>query len=57
VYIKIRSWHVIGTPTRMFNTYKTLCGRRAVGEPAMSFGDERTCETCLRIMGKQAVEG
>lgn len=54
MFIKIRSWHVIRTWTRVPGRAITLCGRTATGESADSFGNERSCETCLRIQAKQA---
>lgn len=48
-FIRIRSWHIIRTPTRMPDTYVTLCGKRATGKPARDFSNEKTCETCMRI--------
>jgi hypothetical protein len=50
-YIRIVRWHVIRTPTRMFDTYVTLCGRRASGKPSND-RDLLLCETCLRIAEK-----
>ena len=29
-YVRIVSWHVVLTPTRAFDTYRTLCGRTVV---------------------------
>jgi hypothetical protein len=50
MFIKIRSWHEVRNPTRVPDTYVTLCGRRASGPTLAEFpGDEKTCETCLRI--------
>jgi hypothetical protein len=42
------SWHVVLTPTRMFDTYRVRCGRTCTTkvtatEPPL---DERTCERC-----------
>lgn len=50
-WVKVRSWHVLDTPTRMPDVYVTRCGRRAQG-PVLDErpGNERTCETCLRIV-------
>lgn len=49
-YVQIRSWHIILTPTRVPNTYTTLCGRRASGRTATELpGTGKTCETCLRL--------
>lgn len=50
-YVKIRSWHIVKTPTRfvMFDTYITLCNRTVTTtETSNDFGDEKTCETCFR---------
>lgn len=51
-YIKIVSWHVIRTWTRVPRVALTLCGRRAEGEAAAGFGDEKSCESCLRIQAR-----
>jgi hypothetical protein len=50
-YVLIRSWHVVLTPTRMFDTYRTRCGRTVVTKDTrddLPMG-ERSCETCLRL--------
>ena len=52
MYVKIRSWHILKTWTRVPNRFITLCGRGGYGESADSFGDEKSCETCLRINAK-----
>lgn len=51
-FARIHSWHAIRTPTRAFNTYLTVCGRTAVTIDVRDVlpGEERTCETCLRII-------
>jgi len=50
MWIRIRSWHEVRTPTRVPNTYITLCGRQASGETRDVFpGDEKTCESCYRV--------
>jgi hypothetical protein len=51
-FAKIRSWHTIRTPTRVPNTYLTVCGRMVI---ALTLRDvlpanERTYETCLRLI-------
>jgi hypothetical protein len=62
MYVKIASWHQVLTPTRAFNTYRTLCGRTVTTDPlAVSrVGpldelplDEKSCETCLRLATKR----
>lgn len=50
-----RSWHIVRTWTRMPNVAVTLCGRRASGETGASFGDDKSCESCLRMARFQAV--
>ena len=48
-WVKIRSWHIILTPTRAFDTYVTLCERRAHGDRVDIFpAGDKTCETCMR---------
>lgn len=50
MYVRIRSWHVVLTPTRMFDTYRTLCGRTVVTKDTRDeLPAERSCESCLRI--------
>lgn len=53
-WVQIRSWHAVATATRVANTYKTLCGRRASGaaEPELPAG--KSCESCLRIVARKA---
>lgn len=54
-WVKIVSWHAIATPTRMFDTYKTLCGRRATSTDIRDeLPSEKTCESCLRIYTRKA---
>jgi len=52
VYIRIRSWHIVRTWTRVPGRAITLCGRSASGATTDSFGDDASCETCLRIAAK-----
>jgi hypothetical protein len=54
VYIRIRSWHIVRTWTRVPGRAITLCGRSASGPTAEGFGDDASCETCLRIAAKAA---
>ena len=53
--VKIRSWHRIRTVTRV-GTFVTLCGRLAPSSAATAdeFGEERSCESCLRIESQEA---
>ena len=49
-YVRIVSWHVVLTPTRAFDTYRTLCGRTVVTKDVRdTLPAERSCESCLRI--------
>jgi hypothetical protein len=51
IYVKMRSWHLV----REEDPTKTVCGR-AVPEGAVlaeDFGDEKTCESCLRILASK----
>jgi len=48
-FIKIRSWHIISTWTRVPGQAVTLCGKTARGEVKADFGNEKSCEICLRI--------
>jgi hypothetical protein len=51
-WVRIRSWHVVKTPTRVPNRYVTRCGRSAFGPDLDERpGNEATCETCLRLAG------
>jgi hypothetical protein len=58
-WVKIRSWHAVETPTRMFNTYKTMCGQRATGTRAEGTltsdlpGPGKSCERCLKKIKRQ----
>ena len=51
-YGKIRSWHVISTFTRVPGHWIALCGRSGAGPTADDFGDDKTCESCLRAQAK-----
>ena len=53
-YVKLRSWHIVRTWTRVPGRFITLCGRMGSGTSSMTFGDEKTCESCLRINAKVA---
>jgi hypothetical protein len=50
-YVKIASWHVILTPTRVPETYRTLCGRTVTTRETKDELplDEKSCEICLRL--------
>jgi hypothetical protein len=49
-WIKIRSWHIIKTATRVPGRYVTLCGKSAYGQAQPDFLEgDKTCESCLRI--------
>ena len=52
-WVKIRSWHIYRTYTRMFGSALTVCGRAVAAPDVVNDrpGNERTCETCLRIAG------
>lgn len=53
-YVRIRSWHLVRTPTRMFDTYITLCGRMVTTtDTRHELPAERSCETCLRIQTRR----
>jgi len=52
VYIRIRSWHIVRTWTRVPGRAITLCGRSASGPTSDGFGESASCETCLRIESK-----
>ncbi len=46
------SWHVVRTHTRMFDGWRTLCGRSVVMDDQAaldSLPGAKSCETCLRI--------
>jgi hypothetical protein len=49
-YVKVRSWHILRTYTRVPEMAVTLCGRlvRAT-ETRAELPAERSCESCLRI--------
>lgn len=48
-YVKVRSWHVLKTWSRMPGVGVTLCGRRTGQETRDTLPAEATCESCLRI--------
>lgn len=50
-YIRMRSWHLIRTWTRVPGRAITLCGRTVQNrETANTLPmDEKSCETCLRM--------
>ena len=53
-YVKIRSWHLVATPTRAFQTFRTRCGRTVKSfdtAPELPL-DEKSCETCLRLAAR-----
>ena len=52
MYVKIKSWHIIRTWTRVPNRFITLCGKMGTGQSSDTFGDEKSCESCLRIRAK-----
>jgi hypothetical protein len=54
VWVRIRSMHAILTPTRVPDTYRTLCGRKATGDTWAKLGDAKSCESCLRIVARRA---
>jgi hypothetical protein len=49
-YVHLRaglSWHIVATPTRLINGYRTLCGRLVVGYPVDALPDgQRMCKRC-----------
>ncbi len=55
-YVKLRSYHIIRTWTRVPGGFITLCGRRGSGHSALDFENEKTCETCLRIAAKRGLD-
>ena len=57
MYVRIRSWHVVLTPTRMFDTYRTLCGRTVTTRDTRDeLPAARSCESCLRINERRGDE-
>ena len=56
-WIKIRSWHLIRTWTRVPGRAITLCGRSAEGqESGEPPSDEATCESCFRIRERRQAD-
>lgn len=53
-WVRIRSWHAIRL-TRSIEP-RTLCGRKATGDAPLSdtLPADKSCETCLRIVARQA---
>lgn len=53
-WLKIRSWHVVRTWTRVPGRGLSPCGRILEGDPLPMYpADEKTCEVCLRWAVKQ----
>lgn len=52
-HYKPSSFHVVLTPTRVPNTYRTLCGRTLTGDVMDALPAARSCESCLRIVARQ----
>jgi len=50
-YVKLRSWHIVSGSESRGGQARTLCGRyAALNAPRSdSFGDEKSCESCLRV--------
>jgi hypothetical protein len=57
-WVRIRSWHLFGTWTRMPGVLITLCGRRA-DSPEMrdTLPEGKSCESCLRIHARKTDVG
>jgi hypothetical protein len=55
-FVRIRSWHLIAGISRA-NRVMTLCGRMAAigADEADTFGDDRSCESCLRVAAKRGI--
>ena len=43
-----RSWHIVLTPTRVPNAYRTYCGRTIIGDTIEDTPAAATCEVCYR---------
>lgn len=56
LYVRIKSYHILRTWTRVPGRFITLCGRQGNGDAELTFGDDRTCESCLRIAAKRGLE-
>jgi hypothetical protein len=56
-WVKIRSWHAVKFDTRG-SLHATYCGRFAAREAELleDLPNEKSCESCLRIVAKQADE-
>jgi hypothetical protein len=56
-WVRIDSWHLLATWTRVPGRALTLCGRTVQDPPTSAElpGNEKSCETCLRLFaGEQA---
>lgn len=55
-WVKIRSWHAVRPPDPGFGlitpSVMTYCGREASNEPVDELPDEKSCESCLRIVAR-----
>lgn len=49
-WVRIRSWHVLATYTRVPGCVVTRCGRTVEATPQDTVGTGRTCESCLRLV-------
>ena len=53
-WVLIRSWHAVKTATRVPGRYLTVCGRTAFSDPVDELPAGKSCESCLRIVARQA---
>jgi hypothetical protein len=51
-WVKLRSWHAVST--RWDGGVYTRCGRAAKGDIVDALPAEKSCETCLRIVMREA---
>jgi hypothetical protein len=51
-WVRIRSWHAVRYQS--LSLYLTLCGRYSDQAPVDDLPGGKTCESCLRIIAKQA---
>lgn len=56
-WVKIRSWHAVKPnyrDSRWENDSLAFCGRRLMGAAVDDLPDEKSCESCLRILAREA---
>jgi hypothetical protein len=53
-WVLIRSWHAVKGYSVDENRTRTVCGRNAYSAAMEALPGGKSCETCLRIVARQA---